>query len=300
MIKTRVLIVMLLFVPLASASVMVSEVFYDTPGDDNVEEWVELYNDGVVVNLTNYTLADNNRFFVFPDGASIQNDSYLVVARNASGFYSLYGFSPGYDGMTLSFSNSGDEVTLRNSSNTTLDYVAWEDYAAGWSVKADTGKSIQRSGSVWLSDMEPTPGVGYSGGATSTTGSTSTTTTGTTSTTGTTTTTTDATSTTLVRETTTTILVETTTTLLAASTTTTLLQQTTTSTSTTQPSPTTTTYPKDILLTEVYYDTVGKDSEEEWVELMNNGNVTLNLSGYVIDNSKKVLCYPITPCLQRK
>ncbi|HWI61529.1 MAG TPA: lamin tail domain-containing protein [Symbiobacteriaceae bacterium] len=127
-----------------TGKLLINEVYYDTPGDDNVEEWVELYNGtGSAINLSGYKLVDNAGTYTFGT-VSIAAGGYLVVAKNTTGFFNMHGFNPDVSGLTLAFGNTGDQLTLRNASNADVDFVAWENYATGWSLNAATGQTIYR------------------------------------------------------------------------------------------------------------------------------------------------------------
>lgn len=125
---------------------MISEVYYDTVGNDSYEEYVEIYNGtNQSVDLTGYTLRDNVGTFTIPSGTLIGSGQHLVVARDAAGFQALFGFTPDVSGMTLSFSNSGDQVILEDPAKNELDFVAFEGYVTGWNIEAKTGDVIFRS-----------------------------------------------------------------------------------------------------------------------------------------------------------
>lgn len=127
-------------------AVKVSEVYYDTIGDDNVEEYVELFNPSAsAVDVSAWTLSDNGGTYTLPLGTTIPATGFITVARNAAGFNALFGKQASVSGMTLSLSNTGDKITLKNNSGIEKDFVAWENYVSGWSVTAATAKSIYRS-----------------------------------------------------------------------------------------------------------------------------------------------------------
>lgn len=129
----------------SSTTLKISEVYYDTTGDDSVEEFVEIYNPSAsVVDASGYTLSDNAGTFTLPAGTSIPVGQYITVARNATGFNNLFGFAPTVSGMTLSLANTGDQVRLKDNTGKELDFVAYENYVTGWSITAATGKSIFR------------------------------------------------------------------------------------------------------------------------------------------------------------
>lgn len=99
------------------AGIKISEVYYDTVGNDDVEEYVELYNpSSSVVDISGWTISDNAGTFTIPSGHSISASGTFTIARNAGGFNALFGKRPSLSGMTLSLSNSGDKITLKDGS----------------------------------------------------------------------------------------------------------------------------------------------------------------------------------------
>ncbi|MCY3412593.1 MAG: lamin tail domain-containing protein [Candidatus Heimdallarchaeota archaeon] len=122
--------------------IVINEFLYDTPGTDSLEEWIELYNPTAsAIDLSTYTIADN--VAVFSLSGSIPANGYFVVATDATGFNALYGFNPDLDGMNLALANTGDQITLSDGSGE-VDFVAYENYVAGWDLTASTGDVIER------------------------------------------------------------------------------------------------------------------------------------------------------------
>lgn len=99
---------------------------------------------GSTVDLTGWTIEDNNGAYAIPGSTQIASGDYLIIARNATGFFNLYGFDPDLGDFTRSLGNSGDQLTLKDDTSSDVDFVAWEDFVLGWNVAASTGKSIQR------------------------------------------------------------------------------------------------------------------------------------------------------------
>ena len=152
---------------------LISEVFYDTPGTDSNEEWIELYNPTAsAIDLSNYKLGDEETqggtegMYRFPAGASLAAGGRITVALKATGFFALYGFTPDYEvnntdssvpdmlhyaawsSGTIALSNSGDEVLLLDGSDTPVDVVTYESGSyAGVTPHPGvaTGHSIERS-----------------------------------------------------------------------------------------------------------------------------------------------------------
>ena len=150
------------------SSVIFTEVFYDTPGVDDKEEWVELYNPtSKELDIGGYVIQDNSRSYTIASGTMIKAGQTLVFARDREGFHKLYGFYPDFGNLNLQLNNNGDFLKLMKG-GTILDMVAWEggykDSHPEWSdIKADEDESIQRwslsSGpGAWLSNREPNPG----------------------------------------------------------------------------------------------------------------------------------------------
>jgi beta-lactamase superfamily II metal-dependent hydrolase len=141
-----------------SATVLFSEIFYDTPGTDSKEEWIELYNpSSQAVDISGWTITDNNgtgSTFTIPSGVSLASGAYYTIAINKNGFKKLYGYNPNLAGAIPSLNNDGDALILKDSSSTVKDTVAWEGGASagvptGWGSttlpSASTGYTIVRS-----------------------------------------------------------------------------------------------------------------------------------------------------------
>ena len=122
----------------------ITEVFYDTPGVESKEEWVELYNPtNSNIDISGLILRDNSNSWNLPFRTVINARSTIIIARNETGFRNLYDVYPDVSGMTLALNNDGDILSLMDG-NVTLDMVAWGNYTEGWDIVADNNVSIQR------------------------------------------------------------------------------------------------------------------------------------------------------------
>lgn len=146
------------------AELQISEVLYDTPGTDSIEEWVELYNSGCsTIDLSNYSLKDNGTTYTL--SGTLAANTYFTLAKNASGFESLYGFSPDADGLTVSLGNSGDYLELYQNGSV-IDLVAWEGKVSGWDISAKyvsiyrTQISSTATSSDWATSSIDSPSTG--------------------------------------------------------------------------------------------------------------------------------------------
>lgn len=140
-----------------------SEVFYDTPGTESDEEWVEIFNAGLTaVDISGYTIEDNTGSYTIAASTTIASGETMVFARDTGGFFALYGFNPDFGDFTRSLANGGDVLRLKDTGGTELDMVAWEGFLTGWAIEATEGNSLKRAllptaPASWLSNQTPNP-----------------------------------------------------------------------------------------------------------------------------------------------
>src|SRR3989344_430130 len=105
----------------AYAGVVITEIMYDLSGNDEGREWVEIYNDGPVYNLSNWKFfeSDTNHILTYIQGGSqgggqIYTDEYAVIADNSVQFLIDY---PNFQGLlfdsSFSLSNTGETISIR-------------------------------------------------------------------------------------------------------------------------------------------------------------------------------------------
>ncbi len=149
--------VLLLSFQLAAADVYITEIMHSPSMTDNDGEWIEIYNDGDEVDLSNWTL-DGNDF----DDTTLGSGEYLVIARelvdgddeDTDSFQSNRGES--INAVDGSFSLTGeDTVTLTNGEET-------EEVSYNSSFGGSGGRSIVRvSLTEWEEgEVDGTPGEG--------------------------------------------------------------------------------------------------------------------------------------------
>ncbi len=147
--------------------VVFSEVFYDTPETESEEEWIEFYNPTVdSIDLSGLTIEDGAaNSYSIPNGAIIASGEFLIIARDDTGFWNLYGFSPDVSDLNFGLNNDGDVLKLKND-DVEIDMVAWKNYVSGWNLESSESESIQRYPSNidtdtvndWISHTTPNPG----------------------------------------------------------------------------------------------------------------------------------------------
>ena len=176
--------------------VLINEVQYDTPGDDSIEEFVELINmAGLPLPIDGYTVSDEETIdagegsMSLPPGALLPAGGILVLALNAAGFNGLYGIDPDFEatdtglvpdllpqplwstGFPPGFNNGGDEIHLLDRYFTIIDAVTYEGNSYPGVIDhpgVSIGESIERcqpsddlnDGTIdMLAQATPTPGV---------------------------------------------------------------------------------------------------------------------------------------------
>ncbi len=152
--KVSLILILIFFVQMTQTiissptgdNIIITEVLYDTPGTDSVEEWFELFNPtDSPVDLSGWRVEDNSGPFSL--SGIIPAKGYYVVASDISGFNAMYGYNPDLGGMypDLALGNGGDELTLFYGASTEVDFVSWEE--PGWEISASY-ETIRRKGII--------------------------------------------------------------------------------------------------------------------------------------------------------
>ena len=177
-----------------TAAMLLTEIYYDAPGDDGQNEWLELANLGQTpLELADYKVGDaassgsREGMVRFPAGARLEAGQAAIVAQTASGFRQLFGRNPDYEIQDsdpavpdmrrylvwgtgdFGLANDGDELLLLNERNLIVDAVNYGDkttFFAPAVAGVFTGQSIERvpagcdsdSAADWQPQAVPTPG----------------------------------------------------------------------------------------------------------------------------------------------
>ncbi len=172
---------------------LITEVYYDTPGDDSREEWVEIANVGTaVIDLSDIKIGDEEEagggegMKRFPEGAQIEPGQVVLVAQTAVGFRALFGFSPHFEISEtdaavpnmrnfsllaqgdLALANDGDELLLVDGMMV-IDAINYGDKTTfftpsigsvfqGQSIERNPGNCDTDSATDWQPNRIPTPG----------------------------------------------------------------------------------------------------------------------------------------------
>ncbi len=131
---------------IAGDQVIITEVLYDTPGTDSIEEWIELFNPtSSEINITDWIIEDN--YDTFNLTGVIPAKGYFVAAIDETGFFNLYGYYANQSGgwNSVALGNSGDRITLYDNDSVEVDYVAWEGGDVEWSSLSASWTTIRRT-----------------------------------------------------------------------------------------------------------------------------------------------------------
>ena len=154
-----------LFLPVCvSAQVIISEIMYDVEGSDANREWIEVFNAGAAVNLTEWRLfeGDSNHVLTAVGSETLAAGGYAVIADDLQKFREDWpSFSGRLFDSSFSLSNTGETLVLRCCSGGDLldrDFISY----SGDSGAAGDGKSLSRAsvGTAAFSAAVPSPGGG--------------------------------------------------------------------------------------------------------------------------------------------
>jgi hypothetical protein len=181
--------------PCGQASLLISEILYDPPGDGDPEgEWLEIYNPGTLsVNLACVKIGDEESsgggegMLKFPRTAMLQPGGITIVANRATSFLAAYGYNPDYEMVDsdpivpnmekyadwasgiVNLSNAGDEILILDGDDQVVDMASWGDSVFAFDPaisKVTEGHSLERKPAGadsdtaldWSDQPNPSPG----------------------------------------------------------------------------------------------------------------------------------------------
>ncbi len=140
----------------SQGGVVINEIMYNpsaTLGDDNLFEWVEIFNNGAsAVDISGWIMTDLDAGSgcIVPAGTTIGAYGYLVFARSASDFTGHYGSGVPLVAWTGSWGaglqNSSDDVVLMNADSVIVDQLTYEDTTEWGSDYGDTNSYSDADG----------------------------------------------------------------------------------------------------------------------------------------------------------
>lgn len=118
-----------------SAQVVINEVFYNAPEDIDDLEYIELHNaSDTPADLSGWEFTKGIKF-VFPSGATIPPQGFIVLCRDAARFAQYYR-TPAAGTFKQTLSNDGETLELSDASGRVVDQLSYTDRAP-WPLGAD-------------------------------------------------------------------------------------------------------------------------------------------------------------------
>lgn len=141
---TRADIGAFMYAGVASPTVVINEINYNSASDFDSEDWIELYNrSSSAIDISDWVFMDENRTpsYVMESGTILQGDGYLVIARDLTMFQTKFPAVVNVIGnMNSGLNGAGEEIFLYNSSGKLVDSLTYDDNLP-WPVEADGGGS---------------------------------------------------------------------------------------------------------------------------------------------------------------
>ncbi|MEW6194401.1 MAG: lamin tail domain-containing protein [Bacteroidota bacterium] len=127
-------------IPADYNEVIINEIMYAPNGDE--PEWIEIYNkSGKVINLKNWKVGDKSAVVTISSSDYLfEADRFLVISKDST---IVNYYRSNFDFVIKSlptFSNTGDDVIIRDGTNKTIDSVK---YSSSWGGNTG-GKSLER------------------------------------------------------------------------------------------------------------------------------------------------------------
>ncbi len=153
-----ILVVFLVCVKSAKASLEITEIMYDPVGSNTGHQWVEIYNnsaDSFEVDAIKWRFNDGSSHYL-NDKANfiVEGHSYFIITGDKDTFLSDHsGYSGQVIDTVLSLDKDGDTVSIINDGTT----VNSTTYTSSMGASEDSN-SLQKIGSSWKGGL-PTPGA---------------------------------------------------------------------------------------------------------------------------------------------
>ena len=141
--------------------IVINEIMYNLEkGSDSGREWVEIFNDSdAAIDLTDWRFYENDtnhKLTLIQGDINISPNRYAVIVDKPDQFLAD---NPGYSGTlfdsAFSLSNSGENLAIKDADLKIINQVT---YNSSWGADGD-GNSLQRKDSSSWGVKNPTPGV---------------------------------------------------------------------------------------------------------------------------------------------
>jgi hypothetical protein len=119
----------------AQADVVINEIFYNAPDDQDNVQWIELHNTASQAADVGGWRLDEGELFVFSPGATLAPRGYLVVALDPTQFARIYD-QRALGPLKRALKRGGEKIELHNARGDRVDIARYNDREP-WPVSAD-------------------------------------------------------------------------------------------------------------------------------------------------------------------
>ncbi|MFC2131281.1 CotH kinase family protein [Bacteroidota bacterium] len=126
-------------------NIVINEIMYKANENMDSKDWIELYNAGKDIDLSNWILKDDNdgHEFSIPENTVLKMEEYLVICRDIEAFNEIYPEVENYIGVFDYGFGEDDIVRLLNKSGELIDIVDYQ-YNSPWPGNSNgTGYSLE-------------------------------------------------------------------------------------------------------------------------------------------------------------
>jgi hypothetical protein len=127
-------------------TLVINEINYKSSASFDTEDWIEIYNpvsDEVDISGWKITDKNPNNVFIFPEGAKIAGNSYLVVCRDTSMFRPLHlNISNVYGNLSFGLSSDNESIRLLDIYGNLVDSVYYESSGEWTSLPNGSGPTL--------------------------------------------------------------------------------------------------------------------------------------------------------------
>ena len=116
-----------------------SEINYNSPANQNTQDWVELHNYGTAdINISGWIIKDEKLYnsYKIPNNTILASGNYLIIAEDVSAFKSVHTSIPTLGPLGFSLSNSGEHIYIYNERGQLQQSIRYNDKAP-WDTFAD-------------------------------------------------------------------------------------------------------------------------------------------------------------------
>ena len=125
-----------------SSAVVINEINYNSANNYDVQDWVELTNNGEVpINLSGWKFKDedDSHMFVIPEQTILESGGFIVLAKDTAIFSGFFpGVSSVVGNLNFGLSGGGELIRLYDANDVAIDQVLYDD-SYPWPEEADGG-----------------------------------------------------------------------------------------------------------------------------------------------------------------